>query len=105
MWEVIEQIFPYAIALTIPLLITALGGLYSERSGIVNIGLEGLMIMGAFAAALTMNKISFVSETSSTAAWIALLVSIVVGMLFSLYMLLLVFTYKPIKSSAEQPLI
>lgn len=45
-WHLIEQIFPYAIAYTVPLLITALGGLYSERSGVVNIGLEGLMVVG-----------------------------------------------------------
>jgi len=54
MWTTIEQIFPYAIAYTIPILITSLGGLYSERSGIVNIGLEGLMIIGSFCAALVI---------------------------------------------------
>ena len=57
MWEIIRQIFPYAVAFTIPLLITALGGLFSERSGIVNIGLEGLMVMGFFAAALTIYRL------------------------------------------------
>ena len=57
MWEIIRQIFPYAIAFTRPLLITALGGLFSERSGVVNIGLEGLMVVGFFAAALTIYKL------------------------------------------------
>jgi ABC-type uncharacterized transport system permease subunit len=82
MWNTLTQIFPYAISFTIPLLITALGGLYSERSGIVNIGLEGLMVVGSFTAALTVFKLEPVFPGG--AVWIGLLAAVILGALFSL---------------------
>ncbi len=84
MWTIIEQIFPYAILYTIPLLITALGGLYSERSGIVNIGLEGLMIIGAFAGALTINFLQGDWASNTMVLWTGLVMAMVAGVLFSL---------------------
>ena len=73
MWDIIVQIFPYAIAYTIPILITALGALYCERSGIVNIGLDGFMIVGSFAGALTISKLQAAGVNS--ALWIGLISS------------------------------
>jgi len=84
MWTTIVQIAPYAIVFTIPLLITALGGLFSERSGVVNIGLEGLMIMGAFAGAFTIFKLQALYPNNPYVIWIGLLAALLAGVLFSL---------------------
>jgi general nucleoside transport system permease protein len=62
---------------TTPLLLAALGGLYSERSGIVNIALEGIIIFGALAAAV----VTQLTETSlgDAAPWLGWLAGMVVG--------------------------
>lgn len=82
MWTVIQQIFPYAVAFTIPLLITALGGLFSERSGVVNIGLEGLMVVGSFTGALVIFILQPLLPDASV--WVGLIASMVAGAIFSL---------------------
>lgn len=86
MWTLVVQIFPYAVAFTIPLLITALGGLFTERSGIVNIGLEGLMVVGSFTSALVIFKLQSLLPESAVwiAVWIGLLASMLAGAVFSL---------------------
>ncbi|ONI46605.1 sugar ABC transporter permease [Candidatus Epulonipiscium fishelsonii] len=78
--DIIFQVFPYAIAFTIPLLVTALGGLYSERSGVANIALEGLMIIGAFSSALSLKLL----PNNMLSVWISLGIATIAGALFSI---------------------
>ena len=47
MWEFILSALRAAIPAGTPLLLAALGEVYAERSGVLNLGVEGMMIMGA----------------------------------------------------------
>lgn len=63
--------FASVVRSVVPLLLTALGGLYSERSGIVNIALEGLIIFGALAGAvITQQTEGFLGAASPWVGWL-----------------------------------
>jgi simple sugar transport system permease protein len=76
-----RQIFTFAllfstIRLATPLVLAAIGGLYSERAGVINIALEGLMLAGAFTAA----SVTFYAHNP----WVGMFGGMVAGMLVAL---------------------
>ena len=66
------------VRLATPILLPALGQLYTQRAGILNLGVEGTMTMGAVSG--------FAAAYMSGSLWIGLFTGILVGVLWSLIM-------------------
>lgn len=80
--EMLYFIVPSAILFATPLIFTAIGGVFSERSGVVNIGLEGLMVIGAFVGIYV--NLEYVETFGTLTPWVATFAALIVGALFSL---------------------
>ena len=74
--SILPEILGSTIRMSVPLIFACLAGLWSERSGIVDIGLEGKMLVGAFVAAS--------SAYYFHSAWIGLALAVMVSVCFSL---------------------
>ena len=85
----LANVLSSTIVFAVPLLLVALGGMFSERSGVINIALEGIMIVGALASCLTlraMDSSGFGAANPQLAVFIAILVAGVVGLFYSLFL-------------------
>ena len=68
------------LRLATPLVLAAIGGLYSERSGVINIALEGLMLAGAFTAA----SVTFYASSPSIGLAAAIVAGVAVAVIIAL---------------------
>ena len=86
--KILSDILSATILFSIPLLLVALGGMFSERSGVINIALEGIMVIGALCACLTLRALDQSTTIGTTAPQLGMLIAILVaattGALFSL---------------------
>ena len=73
----------YTLLYGIVLMLVALGGMFSEHSGIINIALEGIMVIGGVAGVLTLTMLP-ASLPAFATVLIAVLVAAIAGMVYSL---------------------
>lgn len=83
----------YTIIFAVVLTVVALAGMWSERSGVINIGLEGTMVMGALAGAIAMRYLPL-TIPGGLYVIIVMLIAIVAGILYSLLLALAAVTFK-----------
>ena len=93
---IIQQTLLFAI----PLMIVALGGVFSERSGIINLALEGEMIFGALIGAMVLKAIIGSNPSLATNQGIYLLGMLIAALSGSAFSLLL--SFSAIKLKADQ---
>ena len=82
--EILVYIVQNSLPVMIPLLLVALGGMFSERSGVINIALEGIMLMGAFAGTLCVYFIQDSGMNVQVILLVGMVVAAVAGALYSL---------------------
>lgn len=92
-YYLVQNMLPVAISL----LIVALGGMFSEVGGVVNIALEGIMLFGAFFGALFVYFVQNTGMDPQTVLLLGMLVAAVAGLLYSLLL-----SFAAITMSAEQ---
>jgi general nucleoside transport system permease protein len=82
------------IRLATPLVLAALGGMFSERSGVINIALEGKMLAGAFAAAAVTYAADVQLGMGKASPWIGLLSGACAGLVIAVIYALACIKYK-----------
>ena len=89
----------YMLIFASVLMLVALGGCFSEHSGVINIGLEGIMVFGALGGALMMKWLP-VGASALTVISLSILAAVIFGMLYSLLL-----AVAAINFSADQTLV
>ena len=90
--EVLYFIVPSALLYATPLILTGIGALFSERAGVIGLGVEGLMIVGAFTGIYI--NLEYYADFGKNVIWLALLAALLAGAIFSLIIAVAAVTFR-----------
>jgi len=74
--DIIESFLSSAIRIAAPLMLATMGEIFAQRSGVINLGIEGIMLMSALGA--------LASASAINNTWLGLIVGIIMGVMFCL---------------------
>ena len=92
--DLLVYLIQCTLPVAIPLLLTALGGLFSEKSGVVNIALEGIMLFGAFVGTLTVYGLQGTNQNPQLLLLTGGFVAAVAGALYSMLLAVAAVSFK-----------
>ncbi|WP_025676363.1 ABC transporter permease [Paenibacillus polymyxa] len=93
-WLTLGELIHTTLVFATAIIFSSLGGVFSEKSGVTNLGLEGLMVFGAFAAGVGGFYAEQAGLGGTSAAWVGVLSAAVFGILVSLIHAVASITFK-----------
>ncbi|MCS6814775.1 MAG: ABC transporter permease [Cyanobacteria bacterium] len=82
------------IRLAVPVLLAVLGEIITERAGVMNLGLEGIMLVGGLTGFMVANSFEKATQLAELAAWLGLLAGLAAGGVMGLLLAGLVVTWR-----------
>jgi len=98
--DMVLIIIASTVAFGVPLMLVALGGMFTERSGVINIALEGIMVFGGLFGTLFLRLMigsAFIENSPHLVVFIGMLIAMVSGFFFSMFL-----AYASIHLKADQ---
>lgn len=97
--KIAADILSATILFAIPLMLVALGGMFSERSGVINIALEGIMVIGALISCLALSAFDASGFGRAHPQWTMLLAILIAASAGAVFSLLLAFASIHLKAN------
>lgn len=90
----VQLLLSYVLIFTVALMLVAFGGMFSERSGVINIGLEGTMVVGGFIGLMVLGAMNKAGIHPALIVLVTVVVAVLAGMLYSLLLAVACITFK-----------